>query len=606
MTADQQQSSTRTPRWVLPVACAGALLLLLVTLLAGIQVRGMEACDDAFISFRMARNLADGHGLRFNPDGPRVEAASNFSLTVLLAGARAAGLSMLHASLGIAVASAVLTLLLLGWVVWRSCGPWGLWAPAALATMTVFHRNMLNGLETSLFGMLLLGAVVLYVRSNAAGGKAGKRALVLSSVLVALVSMTRPEGPMYMVALGVPRLLDLWRRWRRRQPLALGTEALWAGGFFAVYLPYFAWRVHYFGKLLPNTYHAKETFFTSGLHKLQLGAIYLEVMTLLEPLLLVSILCGAWLLVVAPSRRVRTLVAILAAQLLFMILSGGDWSHMFGYGRFLCPVLPVALWLLAEAAVCLAAPGRYARHTEQADEVARLKARRPVLVGLAVGLVLLSQVNLLRASGLRLPPHFHLLDDRPAPLTRQAVARAYMVNFHREPLARWFSLATSSFSMSRYDGTFDALAGFWLRDRYGAHTTMASIQAGQFAYWSGMPMFDLFGLTTPDVASARKDPKVLFAKLTAFNPRIITFYRWGDDLHNRSLVEDGALWRAGYGLRYVLQWGRFRAFLVFEKGYPARVDPGQILHTPLADLPYRVDPEQWVAMLSDRHPRLWP
>ncbi len=611
--ASMSNSETRTAverprRWVLPLSCAVVLLLLAVTLVAAIHARSMEACDDAFISFRMARNLAEGHGLRFNPDGPAVEAASNFLLTVALAGAHRVGLSILQSSLGIAVASAVLTLLLLAWAVRRSCGPWGAWAPAALATMTIFQRNMVNGLETSMFGLLLLAAVVLYVRSQSSGRGAlrGRRALFLSSTLFALVSMTRPEGPMYMVALGLLRLLDLARRRRRGDPSGLKGEAIWAGGFFLLYLPYFAWRLVYFGKLLPNTYYAKEVFFSSALHKLQIGAIYLEVMSLLEPLLLVSILAGTWLLLVAPSKRVRTLLAVVAAQTLFLVLSGGDWSHMFGYGRFLCPALPMVLWLLAEAAVCLAAPGRYARFTDAPDEVAGMKARRPVLVGLAVGLLLLSQVNLLQASGLRLPPQFHLLQDRPAPLTRQAVARAYLTNLRREPMSMWLGKATSSFRMSRYDGTFDALAGMWLRDRYGADTRMASIQAGQFAYWSGMPMFDLFGLTTPDVARTRRDTASLFDKLTAFNPKIIAFYRWGNDLHHRDLVKEGSLWRAGYGLRYVLQSGTFRAFLVFEKGYPARVDPVKILHTSLKDLPYTVDPEQWIALLSDRHPRLWP
>ena len=586
----------------MPVACAGVLLLLAVTLMAGIQVRSMEACDDAFISFRMARNLADGHGLRFNPGGATVEAASNFLLTVTLAGARVAGLSILQSSLAIGLICSVCTLLLLAWAVRRTCGVWGLWAPVALATMTIFHRNLVNGLETSLLGLLLLAAVVLYIASR---GRS-PRLLVLSSVLLAAVSLTRPEGPMYMVALGLPRLLDLLRRWRRGDGVSLRTEALWAGGFLGVYLPYFAWRLIYFGKLLPNTYHAKEVFFTSALHKLQLGTIYLEVMSLMEPLLPLSILAGFWLLVAAPSLRVRTLLAVVVAQTLFMVLSGGDWSHMFGYGRFLCPVLPLVLWILAEAAACLAAPTPYARHTDDADQVAGVKPRRAVVLGLVAAIALLSQVNLLRASGLKLPPQFHLLDDRPAPLTRQAVARAYLVNLRREPPGRWLRQATSSFQMARYDGTFDALAGFWLRDRYGAGTPMASIQAGQFAYWSEMPMFDLFGLTTPDVARTRRDPGVLFSKLTAFDPRIIAFYRWGNDLHNRGLVEEGSLWKAGYGLRYVLQWGTFRAFLIFEKGYVSRVDPVKILNTPLALLPYRVDPERWISMLSDRHPRLWP
>ena len=41
-------------------------------------------CDDAFISFRYARNLLEGHGLVFNP-GEYVEGYSNFLWTLELA-----------------------------------------------------------------------------------------------------------------------------------------------------------------------------------------------------------------------------------------------------------------------------------------------------------------------------------------------------------------------------------------------------------------------------------------------------------------------------------------------------------------------------------------
>ena len=47
--------------------------------------------DDAFISFRYAKNLADGQGLVFNP-GERVEAYSNFSWVLLQSAALKAGL----------------------------------------------------------------------------------------------------------------------------------------------------------------------------------------------------------------------------------------------------------------------------------------------------------------------------------------------------------------------------------------------------------------------------------------------------------------------------------------------------------------------------------
>ncbi|MHC4066890.1 MAG: hypothetical protein ACYSUI_20630, partial [Planctomycetota bacterium] len=49
--------------------------------------------DDAFISFRYARNLSEGLGLVFNPGFERVEGYSNFLWVVLLAGVNALGLA---------------------------------------------------------------------------------------------------------------------------------------------------------------------------------------------------------------------------------------------------------------------------------------------------------------------------------------------------------------------------------------------------------------------------------------------------------------------------------------------------------------------------------
>ena len=61
---------------------AGLLVLLSLTFLWALHNRFIQ--DDAFISFRYARNLVDGHGLVFNP-GERVEGYTNFLWTVLMA-----------------------------------------------------------------------------------------------------------------------------------------------------------------------------------------------------------------------------------------------------------------------------------------------------------------------------------------------------------------------------------------------------------------------------------------------------------------------------------------------------------------------------------------
>src|SRR5262245_15180176 len=68
-----------------------ALALTLILLLAHAASYSFLT-DDAYISFRYARNLADGHGLVFNPGGERVEGYSNFLWVLILAAFDRAGI----------------------------------------------------------------------------------------------------------------------------------------------------------------------------------------------------------------------------------------------------------------------------------------------------------------------------------------------------------------------------------------------------------------------------------------------------------------------------------------------------------------------------------
>jgi hypothetical protein len=52
-------------------------------------------CDDAFISFRFAKHLAMGHGLRYNLDAAPVEGFSNLLWVLIMTPFEAAGLSPL-------------------------------------------------------------------------------------------------------------------------------------------------------------------------------------------------------------------------------------------------------------------------------------------------------------------------------------------------------------------------------------------------------------------------------------------------------------------------------------------------------------------------------
>ena len=70
-------------------------------------------CDDAFISFRYAKNLVEGHGLVYNI-GERVEGYTNFLWTLLLSAFMGLGLDVVVVSqvLGILLSLSTVMLLL--------------------------------------------------------------------------------------------------------------------------------------------------------------------------------------------------------------------------------------------------------------------------------------------------------------------------------------------------------------------------------------------------------------------------------------------------------------------------------------------------------------
>src|SRR5262249_57546373 len=95
--AQQRAPGSRTapprtaPRPLPPVLFRAAAALTLALLLAHAWAYRFQ-CDDAFISFRYARNLGAGLGLVFNPGLERVEGYTNFLWVVLLAALQRVGL----------------------------------------------------------------------------------------------------------------------------------------------------------------------------------------------------------------------------------------------------------------------------------------------------------------------------------------------------------------------------------------------------------------------------------------------------------------------------------------------------------------------------------
>ncbi|MEM6992215.1 MAG: hypothetical protein AAF721_17015 [Myxococcota bacterium] len=296
-------------------------LLIPLTMLAWqMWVVRMYTVDDAYISFRYARNLAAGHGLVYNL-GEAVEGYTNFSLTVILGAGMAVGIDPHPLSKVLGAAAALGTLVVVYRLSNRLLPLTGLPCVATwlLATSAPFSNWSVFGLETTIFAFLVLLGTLLMFRETEAG-----KGFVGSALVFAAAGLTRPEAPMY---LGLPMLL-LGRRFVSAQNLKRGLL------FAAPLLAHMIWRKAYYGSWVPSTLGAK-----TGDMALQIkrGTSYLGGwLDHAGPAVWLA-LYGAGLAVAKRSLEFGALALVSVCGLVYVLLVGGDWMS---YSRFVVPIEP--------------------------------------------------------------------------------------------------------------------------------------------------------------------------------------------------------------------------------------------------------------------------
>ena len=304
--------------------------------------------EDAFISFRYGQNLASGHGLVWNVGEPPIEGYTNF-LWVLLS---ALGL-LLGFNAGIwSVVLGGLAGLGSIWIVYLWCRtiyamtPGGAAIPAGLLVVTgPFVAWAGSGMETTFFGLLILGGSYLFARY---WQQARVMLLVQSAALFALAAMTRPEGVLVFAMLGGMALIAMFGRpVRSRRDLLLPVLV-----FTILFGSYFLWRYDYFGWLLPNTFYAKTGGgMAQALRGMKYSAYFYAFFV--APLLLPVAVTLTWRLrggSERPRARARTPLQAFADSLpwilpffvaacysVYVTAVGGDYMAMF---RFYAPVMP--------------------------------------------------------------------------------------------------------------------------------------------------------------------------------------------------------------------------------------------------------------------------
>jgi hypothetical protein len=401
--------------------------------------------DDAFISFRYARNLAEGHGLVWNP-GEAVEGYTNFLWVLLMAAGIGAGVEpeRLSVVLGIASGLGVLALVLA-----RNAARYGwarplIWlAPAALASSRTFTAWSTGGLETQIFTFFVLIALL-------ALGEEHRRARDVpwvSSGLFAIASLIRPEGALFMAVAGFCMLADAALRGRSLKPLAG-----FALPFLVVVGAHLLWRHSYYGYWLPNTFYAKVHGLWWEQSQKFFGHFFADYrIHLFLPLALIPALA---------RRRFDDILWLTAAAAYcgYVVYIGGDRFEF----RFLVVILPILYVLVADGlhAIWRALP----RGTPARRALAGVFA-----AGVAAGLLLSTHLGSIRPEAAR---------------TRDGIAGLGVIESYAERRM---------------------LEGRTLRDLVERGVLPADLRvavsgAGALPYYTMWPMVDIYGLNDATIA----------------------------------------------------------------------------------------------------------
>lgn len=219
-------------------------------------------CDDAFISFRYARNLAQGYGLVWNK-GEWVEGYTNFLWTVMLAGAAKLGANIPHAALAGCLLSFVIALTGVIFAVRKLAPkpPIVPFAAVALAGSVPFYMFATSGLETMPGAACIVLGVCLSMSKT--------RAALYSGLALTCAILMRPDHVLFYACFGLAMAIEdiahsrqsLFRR------LDFKRYAAYLAPFFLIYVPYYLLRWKAYGDFYPNTYYVKsadKTYFGQG------------------------------------------------------------------------------------------------------------------------------------------------------------------------------------------------------------------------------------------------------------------------------------------------------------------------------------------------------
>ncbi len=384
-TVRDRVTSHRVRTWIAALALTFYAVFVLRTSFTVAGTRYFVLFEDAMISMRYARHLADGHGLVWNIGEQPIEGFTNLLWVLWMSVAHTFGLSESKISLFIML-SGVAILLATGLVASKIARKvsTSAWVPVAVLAATLFDYPLvfwtLRGMEVG--ALTLCVYTLLWLALENEEEFSVGRTLAMG-VLTSMALLIRSDSVVPVGLISLYGFLTCSRRW-----LFATIIGAFAGGAVGAQTVF---RKAYFHESLPNTYFLK-LYKISPLARIKRGAfVALEVLALhlAVPIsIVVASLPGvrpsvAWAKEIWSDRTSRRLVllgTLFTAQVGYATYVGGDaWEWMLYANRYMCVGMPALIVLVAVL---------MQRAVASSDEAKAVFAKRLSFGLIASGLVL--------------------------------------------------------------------------------------------------------------------------------------------------------------------------------------------------------------------------
>ncbi|MFQ5417351.1 MAG: hypothetical protein ACE5FL_09935, partial [Myxococcota bacterium] len=424
------------------------LLYLIISFLTFNQI-----AEDAFIYFRLAANIAGGHGYVFNLGGEHIESGSGLLWQLLLAAAWFFPLHMIVKAKLLGIALGCLALWLTYRITRRLVSDSVLqWIPALLLAFSIpFFCWSQRGLETSFYlsALLLLCDVCCDERT--------RRHWYLPAMLL---SCSRPEGFLMLVA-----LLPFFVLYRKE------LTGAWRGAaiLFGLLAMLTLFRLWYFHDIFPHPFYLKaNTSFGAGVLRIKGYVTDNGLLFLVVPAALAYLHPRSW------SRQKAVVVS-------FLVVTAG-WASiaaegMAPYFRHMTAMLPF-LFLTAVAGLEALARGR-----------ARLWSVRAACIAFALAMLMFSQSSYTRQ---RPNPSVFAHAARIAlqdPVAYADRVRQILTNpdefFADLPARPVPQIENSQLLRDPINTNYQATSGRFIRMNYPTGITIVYDQMGQTPWYAG-------------------------------------------------------------------------------------------------------------------------